>query len=50
MVPMQFGLKETLVEESESLCVKFPKSVVQHHFVALSEICLLNSSAAEGSG
>ncbi len=49
MVPMQFGLKDTLVEGSESQSLKFPKSVVQHHFVALSEIWLLNSAAAEGN-
>lgn len=47
MVPMQFGLKDALVEESQSWCFKFPQSVVQHHFVALSEICLLNCAAAE---
>lgn len=49
MVPMQVRLKDTLVEESERWFLRFPQSVVQHHFVALSEIWLLNSAAAEGN-
>lgn len=48
MVPMQFQVKERLVEESERLRLKFPKSVVQQNSAALSEICLLNSNMAEG--
>lgn len=48
MVPMQVRLKDTLVEESERWFLRFPQSVVQHHFVALSEIWLLNSAVVEG--
>lgn len=49
MVPMHFGLKDTFVQKSETWCLKFPKSVVQHHSLALSEIWLLNCAAAEGN-
>lgn len=43
------GLKETLVEGSQSVCFTFPQSVLLHHFVALSKICSVNLNTAEGN-